>query len=242
MRFEERIHQFEYKLNDTDDQIIEYIQNNKEAAVAQSIQSLAAGLFTVPNTITRLSKKLGYDGFSHLKSSLKEELQTDQPSIEEGSYASIQKTFELIEMERIGAAAKLIHESKRILFFGVGDSAPFCEMLVRHLRVSGKAAEHTLHRHETIQMLSLMDSHDSLFLISLSGETGTILETAALAKQKGIPVISLTHFSRNSLQETADINLYCYAPKKKKNGFNITDRTPLMIIIQTLSQFYWDHY
>lgn len=242
MHFEERVHKFEYKLNDTDDQIVEYIEKNKQDFVNQSIQSIAASLYTVPNTITRLSKKLGYDGFSHLKSSIKEELESTKTPGEDSSYSFIQKTFELIDMERIETAAKMLHESKHVLFFGVGDSADFCEMMARNLRVVGKTTEHYIHRHEMLHMLEKMNQQDLLFLISLSGETPQVLEMAEKAKQREIPIISLTHFTRNSLQEAAAINLYCYAPKKTLNGYNITDRTPVMIVIQTLSQFYWDHF
>ncbi|ETI69944.1 RpiR family transcriptional regulator [Neobacillus vireti LMG 21834] len=242
MQFEERVHKFEYKLNDTDDQIIEYIVNNKKDFVNQSIQSLAARLFTVPNTITRLSKKLGYDGFSHLKNSIKEELESTKPATEDGSYYFIQKTFELSDAELIETVAKMIHDAKHVLFFGVGDSADFCEMMVRNLRVVGKTSEHYIHRHEMLHMLDQMNKNDLLFLISLSGETAQILEMAERAKQRETPIISLTHFTRNSLQETATVNLYCYAPKKIKNGYNITDRTPVMVVLQALSQYYWDHY
>ncbi|MBE6185632.1 MAG: MurR/RpiR family transcriptional regulator [Bacillus sp. (in: Bacteria)] len=242
MRFEERIHKFEYKLNDTDDQIIEYIMRNKQGFVHQSIQAIAANLFTVPNTITRLSKKLGYDGFSHMKNSLKEELDVTTIQEKESSFLHIQKTFELIDQEMIEAAAKMIHDAKHVLFFAVGDTANFCEMIVRNLRVVGKIAEFYHHRHEMVRTLNEYTKHDVLFLISLTGETQQVLEMAELAKTRQIPIISLTHFSRNSLQQTAEINLYCDAPKKMKNGYNITDRTPVMIILQTLSQYYWEHY
>jgi DNA-binding MurR/RpiR family transcriptional regulator len=242
MQFKERVHKFEYKLNDTDDQIIDYILENKHEFVNKSIQSIASNLYTVPNTITRLSKKLGYDGFSHLKNSIKEELDSTKALNEDSSYYFIQKTFELIDMERIETTTKMLHESKHVLFFGVGDTAGFCEMMVRNLRVAGKASEHHIHRHEMLHMLDQMSHHDVLFLISLSGETPQVLEMAEKAKQREIPIISLTHFTKNSLQEAAAVNLYCFAPKKMKNGYNITDRTPVMIVLQTLSQVYWDHF
>ncbi|MGG1678214.1 MurR/RpiR family transcriptional regulator [Neobacillus sp. NRS-1170] len=242
MQFEDRVHKFEYKLNDTDDQIIEYIIKNKEDFVNKSIQALASSLYTVPNTITRLSKKLGYDGFSHLKNSIKEELESTKAPDEDSSYFFIQKTFELIDLEQIETSAKMLHDAKHVVFFGVGDTADFCDIMVRNLRVVGKTSQHYIHRHEMIHMLDQMTKHDVLFLISLSGETAQILEMAEKAKQREIPIISLTHFTRNSLQEAAEVNLYCYAPKKEKNGYNITDRTPLMIVLQTLSQYYWDHF
>ncbi|URT70579.1 MurR/RpiR family transcriptional regulator [Cytobacillus firmus] len=242
MHFEERIHKFEYKLNDTDDQIIEYILQNKSEFVTKSIQSLAAAFYTVPNTITRLSKKLGYDGFSHLKNSIKDEIDTTNFVDEESSYYLIQKTFELLDMEQIERVTKLIHDAKHVFFFGVGDSADFCEMMVRNLRVAGKGSEFSIHRHEVLHRIELMNKQDVLFLISLTGETEQVLEMAERAKGRGVTIVSLTHFNRNSLQKLASFNLYCYSPKKVMNGYNITDRTPLMIVLQTISQFYWDHF
>ncbi|NER40454.1 hypothetical protein G3M54_04080 [Bacillus megaterium NBRC 15308 = ATCC 14581] len=58
MLFEDRVHKFEYKLNDTDDQIVEYIREHTQDIVHMSIQYLASQLFTVPNTITRFCKNL----------------------------------------------------------------------------------------------------------------------------------------------------------------------------------------
>jgi DNA-binding MurR/RpiR family transcriptional regulator len=242
MRFEERIHKYEYKLNDTDDQVVEYILKNKQDFVTKSIQSLAATLYTVPNTITRLSKKLGYSGFSHLKNSIKDELDSTDGEKKDSSYYFIQKTFELLDMDQIETTAKMLQDAKHVLFYAVGDTADFCRMMVRNLRVVGKTSEYSIHRHEMLHMIEEMNKQDVLFLISLSGETPQVLELAEKAVQRNIPIISLTHFSRNSLQKLASINLYCYAPKKEKNGYNITDRTPAMIVLQTLSQIYWNHY
>lgn len=202
----------------------------------------SAAFFTVPNTITRLSKKLGYDGFSHLKNSIKDEINTSNVVNEEGSYYLIQKTFELLDMEQIEKISKLIHDAKHVLFFGVGDSADFCEMMVRNLRVAGKGAEFSIHRHEVLHRIEEMNKKDVLFLISLSGETEQVLEMAEQAKPRGITIVSLTHFSRNSLEKLASFNLYCYSPKKVMNGYNITDKTPLMVVLQAISQLYWDHF
>lgn len=237
MQFEERAHQYEYKLNDTDDQIIEYIINNKQEVVKLSIQALAAALFTVPNTITRLSKKLGYDGYSQLKNNLKEELQNNIH--QEGPYKNVMKTMELIDHDKLSQVVKWLWEANHVLFFGVGDTAPFCEMMVKNLKVTGKAADFELHRHETVHEIERMNADDVLFVISLSGETPLVLEMTNLAKERRIKIISLTHFSHNSLERMADLQLYCYAPREELNGYNITDRTPLMIVLRALSETYW---
>ncbi|PZE21147.1 MurR/RpiR family transcriptional regulator [Paenibacillus xerothermodurans] len=241
MRFEERVQKFEYKLNDTDDQIVEYIIKNKKDTVQLSIQSLAAKLFTVPNTVTRLSKKLGYDGFSQLKNRLKDELQTtDRDQVADNLHHNIQRTLSLLDPEKIAMVNRMIQDAGRVLFFGVGDSLPFCEMMVKHLKIVGKAAEYYIHRHEMIHEISHLTGDDLIFFISLSGETPQVLEMAELCRQRGVAIVSLTHFSRNSLQQLAVVNLYCYSPKLMLNEHNITDKTPLMIVIRLLSEHYWN--
>lgn len=75
MNFEERVLLNELRLTDTDDQVVDYIREDYSRFVNQSVQKVAEDLFTVPNTIVRLSKKLGYKGFSDLKFSLRAELE-----------------------------------------------------------------------------------------------------------------------------------------------------------------------
>lgn len=238
--FEDRVRKFEYKLNDTDDQIIDYIVKNRKQVVNASIQSLAANLFTVPNTIIRFSKKLGYDGYAHLKNSLKEELHSEHEKQEDSLQYNLKTTFDLIDLDIIEKVSKMIYEAKRVLFFGVGDTALFCEMMTKNLKIAGKESDFYIHRHEIIYGINQLNNEGILFLISLSGETSQVLEVAELGKEKGIKIISLTHFNRNALQKLADVNLFCFTPKKLLNGYNITDKTPLMAIIRTLSEFYWN--
>jgi DNA-binding MurR/RpiR family transcriptional regulator len=239
MRFAERVQKFEYKLTDTDDLIAEYLANNKKAAIGLSIQALAAKFFTVPNTVSRLSKKLGYDGFSQLKNSLKDEIRGEEPGPQDSLHDNIHKTFELIDPDKMAIVANMIHAAGRVLLFAVGDTGPYCDMLAKHLKIGNKDAEFHVHRHETMEEIALLSPADLLMIISVSGETAQVLEIAELGKRKGIPIISLTHFSRNPLQGIADVNLYCYSPAKRLNQRNITDKTPLMVVLRAFSEYYW---
>ncbi|MEK4869445.1 MurR/RpiR family transcriptional regulator [Niallia sp. FSL W8-1348] len=238
--FEERVREFEYKLNDTDDQIVDFIIKNKNKAANMAIQQIAVQLFTVPNTITRLSKKLGYEGFSQMKMSLKEELRIEKQLTENSLSYNIQKTFSLIDPDKLSIVAKMIKKANRIMFLAVGDAAPLCEMMVKNLKVIGKHSEYYLHRHDLLYEVKSLEHTDILFVISLSGETLQILEMAQLAKQKKAKLISLTHFQENTLQKMADVNLYCYSPANNLNGFNTTDKTPAMLVLRAIAEYYWE--
>ncbi len=241
MKFEERIQIHEYKLNDTDDQIIEYIKANKEEVTNLSIQKLAKRLFTVPNTIVRLSRKLGYKGFSELKVSLRLD-NKDQSLNAINISENVKKTYEIMDMDTIDRIARKFHESNNILFYGVGNSISFCEMMVNNLKCVGKKAEFFSHRHDMIYSAENIRSKDLVFVISVSGETKQVLDAATKAKEKGAFIVSFTHLKASSLSKFASINLYCWAPKQFLNNYDITDRTSLMMVLRKLSEYYWERY
>ncbi|ASN04309.1 MurR/RpiR family transcriptional regulator [Virgibacillus necropolis] len=240
MNLQDRAHKYEYKLNDTDDQIITYIVENKSTVIVTSIQTLAKTLYTVPNTITRLSKKLGYDGFSQLKNNLKEEVHEKEMEPAESVHYNMKRTLELLDDEILSIIAKKIHQADHVYIFGVGDTVPFCELFSTHLKIGGKAVEFFLHRHDAVYAVNHATKHDVLFLISMSGETKQILEIAELARSKGVTIISLTHFTRNTLQDKADYKFFFYSPKRMLENYNTSDKTPVMLALQVLSNIYWE--
>ncbi|KPD00992.1 Helix-turn-helix domain, rpiR family [Geobacillus sp. BCO2] len=62
MRFDERVRLYANKLNDTDDQIVDYIMEHREKIADISIQKMAEALYTVPNTIVRFAKNSAIKG------------------------------------------------------------------------------------------------------------------------------------------------------------------------------------
>ncbi|MFD2922385.1 MurR/RpiR family transcriptional regulator [Halobacillus naozhouensis] len=240
MNLQDRAHKYEYKLNDTDDQIVNYILDHKTTVISTSIQALAETLYTVPNTITRLSKKLGYDGFSQLKNNLKEEVQGEEAEQDNSIQYNMKRTLELLDQERLIQIAKKIHHSEQVYVFGVGDTVPFCEILSTHLKIGGKAAEFFLHRHDAVYAINHANKHDVLLLISMSGETQQILEMVDLAKSRDVTIISLTHFTRNTLQANADYSFFFYSPKRMLENYNTSDKAPVMLALQVLSNIFWE--
>jgi DNA-binding MurR/RpiR family transcriptional regulator len=241
MKFEERVQFYSDKLNDTDDQIVEYILQHRQEVTDMSIQKLAENLYTVPNTIVRLAKKLGYKGFSELKAALVLE---NQPEIVQMTRVPkhILKTYEMMDLDMIDVVVRKMHESKRVLFYGIGDSAYFCEMMAKNLRCVGKQADFFTQRHDMIYSADRCEQKDLLFVISVSGETKQVLEAVTIAKQRGAFIISMTHLSENSLANLSDLRLYCWAPKQFLNKYDITDRTSLLIMLRKISERYWEVY
>lgn len=243
MKFKEKVSIYEDKLKDTDDQIVDYINNNRDEFLSQSIQKTAEILFTVPNTIVRFSKKLGYISFSDLKHSLKDEeklIYSKESNTKFSILDNINKTIEVMDINIINKVAKKIAESKNTFCIGAGDSIYFCEMLTKNLRCVEKRSEFFQHRHDMIYNMDKCDNKDVIIVISVSGETKQLIEAVNKAKDRGAYIIALTHLSVNSISELADANLHYWAPKMSINNYNATDRVGIVIVTRLLSEAVWN--
>ncbi len=242
MKFEERILKHEFQLNDTDDEIIEYIRKHKNHIQDISIQKIAKDLYIVPNAIMRLSKKLEYSGFSELKVLIQQESNFSENERISKIPANVIKTLELIDHDILYETAKKMKTCKTILFLGVGDSASYCEMMVRHMRCINKQAEYYQSYHDIDFQSKHCDKNDLLFIISASGENQRLIKVAKDAKERGIITVSVTHFNKNRLSQIVSIPLYFYGEPRKVNGYNVNDRTGLMILLRELSEVFWRIY
>lgn len=251
LNFNDRILLNELKFNDTDDQIIDYIKLDMNRVINQSIQKTAEELFTVPNTIVRFAKKLGYKGISDLKFALRQEveklgIQKENSTIETHTLKNmpenIIRTLDVIDFLLVQKVARKMKEAKRVILIGIGDSTYFCEMLMKNLRCVGKSAEFFQHRHDIIYNVDNCDNKDLYIVISVSGESRTIVESVKIAKSRGAYIVSLTHFSENTLCKLSDLNLYYWAPPQIINNYNSTDRVGIMILLRSISEAFWKEY
>lgn len=242
MNFEDRVLKYEFQLNDTDDEIIDYIRRHRNNIQNISIQKIANDLYTVPNSIMRLAKKLGYSGFSQLKILIQEEYQHQDQLHQLKIPSNVIKTMELINYDILYDVTKKLIVAKKIHFIGVGDSLSFCEMMVRNMRCIEKRAECYQNYHDIDFEVKHCDKNDLIFIISASGENKRLIELAKDAKLREVTTISVTHFNKNPLSQIVDIPLYFYGEPRKVNGYNVDDRTGLMILLRELSEVFWRNY
>lgn len=240
MRFEDRVLIHEFQLTETEDQIVDYIRKNQEMVSKMSIQSLSKKLQVVPTTIMRLSKKLGYSGYSELKLSLLKDVNEGK------SYrflpSSLLKTMEMIDNDLIERIAELIKKCDTCYWFGVGESQFFCEMMVTNLKSQNKNSASSGQYHEIERTVRASTKNDLILFISASGNNQRLIQYAKQAKEKGVPIISITHCLKNPLAECCDYNLYFWGERRIVNGYNVTDRLGLNFILRQLSETFWRIY
>ena len=209
------------KLTNTEKKIASYLETNPQQSRIMTSYELAAQLDIGQSTIIRFSKKLGYNSFRDLQVDLInspspegiEDISVDE-STNATSYKITRQYQEIIDLTyaqnsdvTIEKAVEYIRGARRIQIHGIGNSTFLPSILPTSLRPSAcspPAAAITMWVYSTI---SCYGPEDLVILISESGETPEILQTARIAQSHGVPVISMTRAVKNKLYDCSDLIL-----------------------------------
>ena len=236
LTFKQRVIKFEYKLNETDEEIIDWINKNSKVISKITITKLSAKTNVSPNTISRLCNKLDYRGFSDFKFEFQKDME------KKTSFSKLQPyeiNLNLIDVERERKAVNLMSKANKIVFFAVGETAFVAHNFSYMFHAVDQKSEFITYENQAFRELQ-NNKNILLFCISKSGETKQIHTAAKIAKQIHQKIIALTRLKVNDLQKYADISLYSYAEPFYWHGYNLTDKLPLYIILNSLFQKYFE--
>ncbi|MDY0393607.1 MurR/RpiR family transcriptional regulator [Virgibacillus halophilus] len=119
----------------------------------------------------------------------------------------IDRTISLIDKEVLDRAITAIEQSKRIFIFGIGASGLAAqEAQVSFLRV-GRSAKAIIDSHFQAMEATTFTKEDVVIVLSLSGRTKDIYESATIAKNNKATIIVITNFILSPIAQKADITL-----------------------------------
>lgn len=236
LKFKDRVLDRSYKLTDMEEEIIAFIEENQGDIDHLKISQLAQQFYTVPNTITRLSHKLGYSGFSELKHAIKYE-QESSSGVHSDYQQMLTQNFDLIDSDREAKLCDLMQAARRIHFYSIGQTAYVTRIIVDNFYSIDYKSYFYTYPNELEHIIN-HGENELFFFISLSGEKQQILTLAEKAHDKGHQVFSLTNLTNNTLARLADQRLFCYSPEERIDEYNITDKTPVLLIMNSLFRGY----
>lgn len=159
-------------LSDGELVVYKYIKENMNNISALSSESLAKITYTSPATINRMCKKLGTDGFSHLKHALLDDMDISKSNV--SSNKTVNATTDLINkinFTESDEVAKVIRESNVLFVYSAGASNITALYLERQLLNIGIKCIDI----EQQKMLENFEG-ETLLVISSSGETKRIID------------------------------------------------------------------
>lgn len=218
-----------------------YIMAHTEEIPYLNINDLAQEAFVSKTVIINLTQKLGYSGYKelkfHINSVIRQQKQveaSERVSTRENVSRSIDKTFSLVIDEQVAACANLMLNANNIFIMARGTSKPVGYYLEHLLFSMGMHCIFIKDYNLSESFTNLVTDKDVVILMSLSGNTKKIIETAKQVHMKKAQIISMTSFQSNTLASYADQQLYCHTEDLDTKRDDTISRIGFFLLVDLL--------
>lgn len=204
--------------NDTEQEILHYLLNNKEEASRSSVQHIAQRSYTSTSSVMRLAKKLGLSGISELKYVMRNSLQESKKPHDYDSFnlqkQDIEATLAHLDSMTLEPIAQRIIDSATTYCLGTGTSQRLAASeLAKSLMNNGQQASVLTDLKEAQICINMMKPEDTLIVISLSGSHPDYASLISAASVRGVPTLAITRLGNSPLSAAARWNIhYCSTP------------------------------
>ena len=248
-----RIDNMRSELTGSENQISDYIIDNIELAKTYTSVELATASGVSQSAIVKFCQKLGYKGYSEFRIAMNEAATKraqrryihDQIGIEDSpetimlkiaqnSKNAIDSTMDVNNPDVLREAADCLSSSSKIILLGIGASALVAMDFFHKLLKIDKHVIFDLSSHVQLASIATLKPDDVVFAVSYSGESKEIIVAAEQARRKGAKLISLTRYSKNTLVEISDVNLYAIAEENTVRSSAIASRIAQLTIVDSL--------
>jgi len=218
----QRLRHYFHRLSPTQQRVAEYFMQQPVEALGSSVQEIAARCGTSTSTIVRLAKDIGFEGLKEMKLALAQEVGSLMTRIEakdldypnghardllENTVHGLEETAAGLDQEVVNQAAKVLSGANRVDVYAAGSSFLVASDLVEKLKRIGIYA--STYANDYLQAISSagLAPSDAAFAVSYSGETRSVVESLAIAREHGATTLALTNFPDSTIVEVADIVL-----------------------------------
>lgn len=238
MNIFEKLSHPQLHLNQTEQRVIQYILDHLDQFEEIKIQKISDDLFISPNTIVRLCKKLGFDGFSGLKYNIIHNL--NEKSVEPEAHLElfdlVSYTLSINSAHKIQEVAKTISDAEQLVIFGFGLSQYVAHDFARKLSHLDKMVIVPDDRDNCKLFASNLKEGQVAMIISLSGDTDIIKEISSIIRTKNVPAVTLTGFGQNLVSTFGTQNLFGYYNRLEIRGSDVSSRFGFYILTELIFQ------
>lgn len=218
-----------------------------------TIAAMAEACGVSASTLVRLSRSLGYKGFKEFSLAfsislaaggnsridfsdlaITDDLQAIAASVTDNSQAAITDTMSVMNLQDLDRAVALLHEARRVDFYGVGVSALVALDAQMKFQRLGKETQGSFDPHVQVVTAASLKPGDAAVLFSYSGETSDTLDTLASVRRSGALVVSITRLGKTSLSDRADIPLYVASSEVLMRTAAMSSRICMMHLIDII--------
>lgn len=249
MRFEDLINKHSDQLTENDTQLLSFLLRHREIVPTLTARKVSESAYSSPAGLTRLAQKLGFKGFSELRYFLQQEnVETEKSAINHADtlIKDMNDTIKLMTQTDLRPLVRAIHRSRNIYLYGTdwGEKRA-CHLLARNFLACNLTLFTIPSITELNWILPNVSAQDLLIIISFSGENTELNDNLRALTLKGIPYISITPLSKNTLSSNAKYNLYYFSTRLSITNLPNTEYnyfSPLEFVVDGLFRYYLDLY
>ena len=224
-------------LNELEYSIYVHLNKDKDTIKELKLTDVANELHVSPSMITRVCKKLGFDGFSEYKLHLKYTEENDQKiKNEKLNYLLdyFQRSTTESSISEIKTVANEIVNSSEVLFLGLGLSAAIAKYAA--LLFNRKGFRTAFVDDISWRVDNIYDSKTLAIILTVSGETDEVNKVILNLKTKDIKVVVISNSELSTAAKLADYSIGYYVPNSRDKYFhNSATQVPVIHIIESIS-------
>jgi RpiR family carbohydrate utilization transcriptional regulator len=237
-------------LRNSEKKVAKCVLGDPEAVVSASITELAEKAGTSEPTVIRFCRRLGLGGYMELRLNLARDLPSANYIFANVSAAdslaeiagkilnahreALSNTLNKLDLDDLEAAVCALQAARRIEFYGLGGSA-----------IVARDAHHKFFRlgmpcvayddpHMQVMSAALLTPDDVVVVISHTGSTKDIIDSAKVARKAGAKIIGILGSENAPLSKVCDIALSVFSKEVALRLAPMTSRLVQLAVVDVL--------
>ena len=222
--------------------IAQFILDQPQDVLEMTAQQLARAADSSSAAVIRLCKRLKVYGFPQLKIELSADLSGGelsrkiQPEVRENeeissikerllvnTQNSLAETVEEIDDDQIHQLSQIVARSRRLLVLGIGVSNLVAQDIAQKWGSVGTIVIAFNNVNDLLPIVANAGIEDSLWVVDNSGETPEAIYAAQIAKERKVPIITMTKKGSNTISELGDVEIHTSQPIELAGRIAATD-------------------
>lgn len=240
--------QFKPNYTKSESKLFNYIQDNLETVMFNSLTELSERCTVGEATILRFCRKIGFNGYQDFKLAIAQELsvtklgQQDEAHfisrIKNNTLKAIEDTFNAVDEALLSKAIDWLDQYEEIVVYGVGHSGLTALDLQSKLMRVGKNVQVVIDPHFQIMRSCSASEKTLVIAISITGSTKDIVDSVGKAKENKASIIAITSYVRSPLTKLADIVLLTSGKENPLDGGSMVGKVSQLFVIDLLCTGY----
>lgn len=239
------------RLSDKEKKIADFVLENPEHIIQNTINGVAEQLNVADATVFRFCKRLGFKGYQAMKIALAQEVMTPfqqiHEEIQEGdseetitskifksNIQTLENTQNILDADALAHAVDMLENATEVYFFGTGGSMVIAMDAYHKFVRTGIKCYSFIDSHFQLMAASQMKPTDVAIIVSHSGKNRDTLNIARVVQESGAKFIAITGFPKSNLAQLAEVSLVTSSEETEYRSEALSSRIAQLSLIDAL--------